>query len=228
MALPVGLAFFDLDRTILSVNSGSRWLRREVALGFISKRIAFKGLLWLARYELGFASGEAMVADAVRHTTGSSARDLEARTRAFFEAEVRLTYRAGAVAAVAAHRAAGEPLVMLTSSSNYLSELVADELGFDEVLCNRLEVGADGLHTGRVVGRVCFGEGKLFHARAACARRGVALSDCAFYTDSFSDRSVLELVGRPVAVNPDPRLRRAAARAGWAVVDWGPPGPRGR
>jgi len=51
----------------------------------------------------------------------------------------------------------------------------------------------------------------------------VRLSDCAFYTDSFSDVPVLEAVGQPVAVNPDPRLRRRANKRGWRIVDWGTP-----
>jgi HAD superfamily hydrolase (TIGR01490 family) len=222
----VRLAFFDLDRTVLAVNSGSRWLRREVALGHLGKRDALRGLAWLVRYELGLVEGEEMMAMAVERTRGSSARELAERTAEFFEAEVRHTYRPGALEAIEAHRKAGDRLVLLTSSTSYLSEHVARELAFDEILCNQLEVGADGLHTGRVVGRICFGAGKLFHARAACERSGAALADCTFYTDSYSDRSVLEAVGRPVAVNPDPRLRRAAGQRGWATVDWGQPGPR--
>ena len=55
------LAFFDLDRTLLAVNSGTLWVRRELALGNISKRQAMRAMWWLARYQLGFASGEAMV-----------------------------------------------------------------------------------------------------------------------------------------------------------------------
>jgi HAD superfamily hydrolase (TIGR01490 family) len=219
----VRLAFFDLDRTVLSVNSGSRWVRREVEQGHLRKRTALRAMVWLVGYELGFAAGEEMIAQAVAHAVGTPASELAARTRSFFESEVRQTYRPGALAAIATHRRAGDRLVMLTSSSNYLSELVARDLSFDEVLCNRLEVDANGLHTGRVVGRICFGAGKLFHAQDASARHGVALENCSFYTDSYSDRLVLEVVGQPVAVNPDPRLKRRAGRQGWAVVDWGEP-----
>ena len=49
---------------------------------------------------------------------------------------------------------------------------------------------------------------------------GVDLSRCTFYTDSMSDLPVLEAVGRPVAVHPDPRLRREASRRGWEIADW--------
>ncbi len=224
----VRVAFFDLDKTILSVNSGTLWVRREVALGHLSKRHALRALAWLARYHFGFASAEVMVAQAVEHLAGTEAGALRERTVRFFADEVQRTYRPGALEAIRAHRAAGERLVMLTSSSHYLSELVAAELGFDEVCCNRLEIDAVGRHTGQVVGGVCFGPGKLPHAERALAAVGAALSTSTFYTDSFSDLAVLEAVAHPVAVNPDPRLRRHALRRGWRVVDWGvPPGARG-
>lgn len=215
------IAFFDLDKTILSVNSGTLWVRREVALGYLSKRKALRAMTWLARYHFGFASAEAMVAEAVAHVVGTSSAALKERTGRFFQEEVRHTYRPGALQAIEQHRREGRKLVMLTSSSNYLAELVADELRFDAVLCNRLEVDPAGTHTGRVVGGVCFGPGKLPHAQAEADRQGVPLRDSTFYTDSYSDLSVLEAVSEPVAVNPDPRLRRHAHKRGWPIVDWG-------
>ncbi|MDP1824656.1 MAG: HAD family phosphatase [Archangium sp.] len=215
------IAFFDLDKTILSVNSGSLWVRREVALGYLSKRKAFRAMAWLARYHFGFASAEAMVAQAVAHVAGTSSAELRERTERFFEEEVRNTYRPGAREAIERHRREGWKLVMLTSSSHYLSELVAAELRFDSVLCNRLEVDEGGRHTGKVVGGVCFGPGKLPHAQGEAERLGVPLRDSTFYTDSYSDLPVLEAVAQPVAVNPDPRLRRHAHRRGWQIVDWG-------
>lgn len=215
------LAFFDLDKTILSVNSGTLWVRREVALGYLSKRKALRAMTWLARYHFGFASAESMVAEAVAHVVGTSSAALKERTERFFQEEVRHTYRPGALAAIAQHRREGRKLVMLTSSSHYLAELVAQELHFDSVLCNRLEVDASGTHTGNVVGGICFGSGKLPHAQGEADRQGVPLRDSAFYTDSYSDLAVLEAVSEPVAVNPDPRLRRHAHRHGWPIVDWG-------
>lgn len=217
------LAFFDLDRTLLAVNSGTLWVRREMALGNLGKRQAVRALFWLARYQLGFASGEDMVAEAVSQIAGTPEKPLRERTRVFWHAEVRSTFRPGALEMVAQHRQQGDALVMLTSSTNYLSELAVAELAFDSLLCNRLEVGGDGLHTGKVEGRVCFGEGKLAHAQAEAGRRKASLRDAVFYTDSFSDLPVLEAVGLPVAVNPDPRLRRHAQRKRWQIVDWGEP-----
>ena len=62
---------------------------------------------------------------------------------------------------------------------------------------------------------------KLGYAEAYARARGVSLADCWFYTDSYSDLPVLERIGHPVVVNPDPRLRREAERRGWPVEFWG-------
>lgn len=217
------LAFFDLDRTLLAVNSGTLWVRRELALGHLGKRQALRAAFWLTRYQLGFASGEAMVAEAVSQVRGASDQALRDRTEAFWHAEVKSTFRPGALAAVERHRQAGDRLVMLTSSSNYLATLAAEALHFDSVLSNRLEVDAGGRLTGRIDGRVCFGDGKRWHALTEAQRVGASLDSAVFYTDSFSDLPVLEVVKEPVAVNPDPRLRRHAQRHGWPTVDWGVP-----
>jgi HAD superfamily hydrolase (TIGR01490 family) len=122
------------------------------------------------------------------------------------------------------HRSRGEKLVLLTSTSIYMAEAVSKELGFDDALCNRFEVDASGLYTGRPLGEICYGKGKLTLARAYAEQHGTDLQACAFYTDSMADSSVLEVVGRPVAVNPDPRLKRLARARGWPVADWGLPG----
>jgi HAD superfamily hydrolase (TIGR01490 family) len=219
----VSVAFFDLDRTLLAANSASLWVRRELALGHISRWQALRASVLLARYHLGFVAMQDVLLRATSLLVGSDAKALEARSRDFYEEAVRGQYRPGALTALEAHRQAGDRLVLLTSSSGYLSDLVALELRLDGVLCNRFEVDASGLHTGRPLGEICFGQGKRTYAEATAKQAGVALSECAFYTDSYSDLPVMRVVGRPVAVNPDHRLRREARRQGWPVVDWGVP-----
>jgi HAD superfamily hydrolase (TIGR01490 family) len=219
----MSVAFFDLDKTLLAVNSGTLWIRRELALGHITRLQALRASLWIARYHLGFVSMQDAVLAAISHLAGTPARAFQERTSLFYEEQVRPLFRPGALRALEEHRSVGDRLVLLTSSSGYLSELVARDLRLDAILCNRFEVDERGLHTGRPLGAVCFGAGKRTHAEAYAREAGVALSACAFYTDSYSDLPVLEVVGRPVAVHPDYRLRREAVRRGWPVVDWGVP-----
>jgi HAD superfamily hydrolase (TIGR01490 family) len=219
----MGVAFFDLDKTLLSVNSAALWVRRELALGHLTRLQALRASLWIARYHLGLVSMQDAVLVAIAQLAGTPVQPLLERTTAFYEELVRPLYRPGALRALEEHRSAGEKLVLLTSSSGYLSELVARDLRLDAILCNRFEVDSQGRHTGRPVGEVCFGPGKRTHAERYASEVGVPLSACTFYTDSYSDLPVMEVVGRPVAVHPDHRLRREALRRGWPVVDWGVP-----
>lgn len=212
-----------MDHTLFSMNSAALWLRREVAAGHVSRWQALQAAVWLAGYAVGVTTLDGAVRKAVFTLAGMSADPVRRRMEAFFHEHLRAAYRPGALAAVADHRRMGDQLVLLTASSSYIAEHVARDLGFDACLCNELEVDESGRHTGRTVGELCFGSGKLCHARAYAELAGVRLEDCAFYTDAYSDLPVLEAIGTPVAVNPDQRLRREALRRGWKIVDWGVP-----
>jgi HAD superfamily hydrolase (TIGR01490 family) len=218
------IAFFDFDETLIAGNSGNLWIRRELRAGHINRVQFLRAAAWMARYKLGWASMDDALRTAIGSLRGQSEQELRARTQAFYEEELRTLYRSGARPAVERHRQQGDAVALLTASSLYLSELVARELELDAVLCNRFELDETGVHTGRPVGRLCFGAGKIGYAEAYAAERGVSLTDCTFYTDSYSDLPVLDRVGHPVVVNPDRRLRREAERRGWPIQWWGGPG----
>lgn len=214
------IAFFDVDLTLISVNSARLWLRRELRGGYIGRWDLVRGLFWIGLYTFGLARMERVLEDAVRALAGSRERDLEERTRAFYVEEIRALLRPGALAAIEAHRARGDRLFLLTTSSTYMSKLLVAELGFDGFVSNHFAV-ADGVLTGDIVPPLCFGAGKVTRAQALAGELGASLEDCVFYTDSFSDVPMLEAVGTPVVINPDPRLRRHAERRRWPIHDWG-------
>ncbi|MFZ5479145.1 MAG: HAD family hydrolase [Myxococcota bacterium] len=212
----MAIAFFDLDRTLLSVNAGALWVKREMRLGYISRWQATRAAVWIAGYHLGYARVERVLEDAIATLAGTREEDIHARSMAFYREEMAGTYRPRAREVVERHRARGDALALLTSSSIYLTRPVAEELGIEHALCNRFEV-ADGVFTGRPLGPLCFGPGKLEHARALADRLGESLADASFYTDSASDLATLEAVGSPVVVHPDPTLARIARKRGWRV-----------
>jgi HAD superfamily hydrolase (TIGR01490 family) len=222
MPQPGRVAFFDLDKTLISRNSATLWIRFELAAGRVTRWQALHALTYVVRYSLGSVDMEDAIRRSVASIAGQPEAELRERALRFYDALVRPLYRPGAAAAIAAHRAAGDRLVLLTSSSNYVSELVCRDLGLDDYLCNRFEVDADGRYTGRPIEPLCFGSGKVELAARHAERSELSLTDAVFYTDSISDLPMLEAVGRPVAVHPDPRLRRAAKQRGWEIVEWGP------
>jgi len=219
----MAVAFFDLDKTLISRNSASLWIRSELRGGHITRRIALRGMGYIVQYHLGMTQMEHALRYAVSILTGLREADIVARTRAFYEAEVAQLYRPGAREAVERHRAAGDRLVLCTTSSSYLSEAVCAELDLETALCNRFEVDDDGRYTGRAFEPLCFGPGKVALAQRWLVQNGERLEDAVFYSDSTSDLPMLEAVAHPVVVNPDVRLRRVARRRGWSLEDWGEP-----
>jgi len=212
------VAFFDFDKTLIERNSGSLWLKHQVRTGAVSRWSAVRAAGWLLRYRLGFAGLEDAIRLAVGTLAGQREDELRTEVRDFYEAEVRPHYRPQGLEVLRRHQEAGDAVVLLSSASIYLGEAVQDELGLDDIICNRFEVDAEGVFTGQPEGLLCYGEGKRVLGEAWLRARKAGPST--FYTDSMSDVSFLEVVESPVVVNPDPRLRRRAKRRGWPIEDW--------
>jgi HAD superfamily hydrolase (TIGR01490 family) len=119
---------------------------------------------------------------------------------------------------VAYHKAQGHILALVSASTQYVVEPMAAYLGFaGQFVCTHLE-SEDGVLTGKIIPPPCYGPGKVVWAERFAAEYDVDLSASFFYTDSVSDLPLLERVGHPVAVNPDPRLRRLAQKRGWPLL----------
>lgn len=219
----MAVAFFDLDKTLIYRNSGTLWLKRELRLGHITYWQATRAFSWLIQYSFGYAEMERAIRWAIRSLEGVPEREIQDRVTAFYSADVQSLYRPGGQTALAEHRQRGDKVVLLSSASIYLGRLVQRELTLDDILCSEFEVGPDGNYTGEPKLPLCYGPGKRVLGEAYLEANGESLADATFYTDSMSDLPMMEVVGHPVAVNPDPRLRRTAAKRGWPIVDWGRP-----
>ncbi|PKN55866.1 MAG: HAD-IB family hydrolase [Deltaproteobacteria bacterium HGW-Deltaproteobacteria-14] len=217
---PRGAAFFDLDGTLVAFNSGMRFARYEYRHGRIGRLNLAQSAVWMALYHLSLVDMTRAFGRAVAYYKGVYEADLDAHTRAWFEAEVAGHLQPGARSAIDEHRSAGRPLVLLSSTSSYQARAALERWGFDDWLANRFPVDAAGRLTGELAPPLCYGAGKVEHAREWAAPRGVDLAESWFYSDSYSDVPMLAAVGHPVVVLPDPRLRRHARKVGWPIVDW--------
>jgi len=116
------------------------------------------------------------------------------------------------------HHADGLDVVIVSSSGEEVVAPIGQMLGVDHVIATRMAV-EDGRYTGEIT-FYAYGENKAAAIRELAVQRGYDLAQCWAYSDSWTDRPMLELVGNPVAVNPDKPLRRHAAEQGWRLREF--------
>lgn len=212
-------AFFDMDLTLLRVNSGSRWIRYLRRRGEIGLPMLVRSGIWLLQYRLSLLDMEAVAAMLARDMAGDSEAETRRKVAEFYRTELQHTVSSVAQAALEEHRSQGDTVVLLTSATPYVAEPLAEQLAISHVLCTRLVVKG-GHFSGEVHKPACYGFGKVHHAEHFAKAHSIDLAQSSFYTDSYSDLPMLLRVGRPVAVNPDRRLARYARRHSWPVLSW--------
>lgn len=213
-------AFFDLDRTLIDVNSAILWAFAERRHHGLALRQLGRVLYWGLLYHLSLVDVETAFNVGLAHYRSLPARDLDRRIRDWFAREVQHRLRPGARPILQEHREAGHALVLLTSSSDIAARAAAEAWGFDDWIANRLLLDGEGLVLGHCELPLCFGAGKVARAERWADHHGVALDESFFYSDSFTDLPMLERVGQPRVVAPDPRLRRVARKRGWPILRW--------
>lgn len=212
-------AFFDVDCTLLEVNSGKVWLAREWREGQINAFDAARFVMWMVLYRFGFLDFEKVAKLSLQRFVGHRVDEVEAKMGRWSNEELVPWICKEAKAAIAHHRAQGHLIVLLTSGTSFAVKALGEKLDLEHMLCTEVCV-ADGVLTDELQKPVCYGPGKVTRAEIFALQHGVNLERSYFYSDSCSDIPMLERVGHAVVVNPDPRMRFAARRRGWPVRRW--------
>jgi HAD superfamily hydrolase (TIGR01490 family) len=215
-------AFFDMDKTLIAENSGSLYMRFRYERGEVGARELARGLYDYLRYKAGVLDVRAFVISMAREFADQSEAELMERARDFVADRVIPTLYPEAVERIQWHRAQGHAVAIVSGATRFVVEPLARHLGLRHFLYTQLETEAGQL-TGRIIDPVCFEEGKIFWLKRFVDERGIDLAKSWFYTDSVTDLPLLNLVGHPVPVNPDPRLYRTARRRSWPVRLFTPP-----
>ena len=215
-------AFFDMDKTLIAENSGSLYMRYRYQRGEISGLDLIKGVGAYLQYKLGILDIRNWTKTMMVQFRGQSEAALEVEAKAWFEELVAQTVYPEAEEIVRKHKADGHVVAIVSGATKFVVRPLAQRLGIEHLLYTRLEV-EDGCFTGRVIEPICFEEGKIYWLQQFIEEHGIDLAKSWFYTDSITDLPLLDLVGHPVATNPDPLLYRAAVRRRWPVRFFEPP-----
>ncbi len=216
------LALFDLDHTLLPIDSDYSW-------GVFTQDIGWTDPVLFTRrneefYE-HYKAGTLDIHDYVRFATEAVRLRGPAQARAahdrFMDSVINPAIRPEALALVRRHEAAGDTLVMVTATNEFITAPIARAFGVPELIAVQLERGADGWITGEIVGVPSAREGKVKRVAQWLESRGLDWEDveATFYSDSINDLALLEKVQQPVATNPDTALRAIAKARGWRILD---------
>jgi HAD superfamily hydrolase (TIGR01490 family) len=223
----LNLALFDLDHTLLQIDSDYAWGVHTSRIGWTDpKAFARRNDEFYAHYK----SGTLDIHEYVRFAT-DAVRERGPKAAALAHADFMRDMVLPAILPVARelveqHRAKGDTLVMVTATNEFVTRPIAQVFGIDTLIAVDLERAplADGTGdwiTGAIRGVPSAREGKVTRVEAWLTERGLGWHDVhsTFYTDSINDLPLLEKVNVPVATNPDDRLRAIAVDRGWRILD---------
>ena len=217
------IAMFDLDHTLLPLDSDYSWGRFTAGLGWVD-RAAFElqNEEFFRDYRAGTLDIDAYVAFATAAFLAQGQAAAEAAHARYLQDIIAPEIHPQAIELVQDHRKQGATTIVITATNEFVAGPVARLFGPDLVMAVELQRDADsGWFKGLVHGVPSFREGKVQRIESWLAQQGLAWGDVdsSFYSDSINDLPLLERVNNPVATNPDDTLRAIAQNRGWRILD---------
>jgi HAD superfamily hydrolase (TIGR01490 family) len=220
-------AFFDLDKTVIAKASMVAFGGPFYREGLISRRHVVRAVYAQLVY-MHLGAGEQKLArireSVLRLTRGWEQARVQQIVRETLEEVVEPLIYAEAAELIGEHRAAGRKVLIVSASPAEIVEPLAEYLGVDRAIASRAQVGDDGRYTGEMA-FYAYGPFKAEAMVAVAEAEGIDLGASYAYSDSYTDAPMLEVVGHPVAVNPDRVLLKLARQRGWEVRHFTRPVP---
>lgn len=216
------IALFDLDNTLLPLDSDYQWGEFTVSLGWAdAKEFQERNHQFYLQYTQGRLDIHEYVRFATQTIRSHGPQKAALAHEQFMAQVVRPAMQASALNLVKRHQDAGDAVLIVTATNEFVTRPIAKAFGVDELIAVELERDAQGLITGEIKGTPSFREGKVVRVEQWLAARGLLWGDVdtTFYSDSTNDLPLLERVNHPVAANPDERLRTVAQERGWRILE---------
>jgi HAD superfamily hydrolase (TIGR01490 family) len=220
------VALFDLDHTLLPIDSDHEWGRFLVRIGVVDREYYDReNERFYNDYKAGKLDIYGFLAFALKPLASHPRPQLDAWHAQFMTEVIEPNIQDSAKALVQHHQNQGDLCCVVTATNSFVTRPIAALFGIDQLIATEPEVIIkDGQpnFTGQVAGLPNFKEGKVTHVDAWLKKQNLSwdtLSSSTFYTDSMNDLPLMEKVNIPVATNPDERLRKLAQENSWRILD---------
>lgn len=216
------LALFDLDHTLLPLDSDHTWGVFTTEMGW-NDPVVFsqRNDEFYAHYQAGTLDIHDYVRFATLAARAHGATEAAHAHARYMDEVIRPRITPEALALVRSHQQAGDIVVIVTATNEFVTRPIAQAFGVSELIAVELERDVTGWITGEIKGTPSFREGKVTRVAQWLHKQGLAWSDVeiTFYSDSLNDLPLLEKAHHPVATNPDARLRQLAIERGWRILE---------
>ena len=221
--LTMRLALFDLDHTLLPLDSDYSWGQFTVGLGWRDATdFGAANERFYQAYKAGTLDIHEYVRFAIAAVREQGMAQAQAAHQRYMAEVIRPAMRPAALALVQEHQRRGDTVIIVTATNAFVTRPIAQAFGVAHLIAIDLATDANGLPTGEIAGTPSFREGKIARVEQWLSDRGLGwgqVEHSVFYSDSINDLPLLERVTEPVATNPDDRLRAIAQARGWRVLD---------
>lgn len=212
-------AFFDLDGTLLNVNSGEVLVNLAYKNGFMKKKDLLQAFYLAFLYKFKLKETSKIIEQMPRWLAGLSEKEITEFTNRMFKDVLKETIRPKMYEELQRHKQQNAKVVILSAAFNYVCNPVAKHLQMDDIICSNLEV-KNGLFTGNSLGPLCFDNEKLIRLKTYCKQNNFSFENAYYYADSKADLAVLKIVGNPNCINPDKYLIKVAKENNWPIHIW--------
>jgi HAD superfamily hydrolase (TIGR01490 family) len=216
----MAVAFFDLDKTICSVPTEQQITKHMWKIGKVNLGTVLRVLWGFIQYNFHLVTDFAHLKRKLVNATmkDMSVRDFNEHFDYLYDNELKAKIFPEVMLQIEEHKRNNHKIVIVSTAIDQIVSKFARELGADHHYSTTLEVD-NHCFTGNVIGDVYYGETKKQAVLQYCEKHNIDPKVCYAYGDYFGDRNMLEVVGNPVAINPDKRLLKIAQTRKWKVID---------
>lgn len=219
------LALFDLDHTLLDIDSDYTWGEYIVNKGLVDEaEYRQKNQAFYEQYIAGTLDATEYNEFVASFLTTQTMEQLAKLRADFIESEVKPHIRPQGVEAIAKHKKQGNDVLIISATNDFVVNAVAEcfDVSASHVLATPLEI-KEGRYTGKLSDKPNFKDGKIYHLEKWLKNqqeKGVSYLKFHAYSDSKNDIPLLDWADIATAVNPDETLKSYAMNEKWAIEDW--------